>query len=341
LRVHGRPPGAGPFIFSEPFKTRQNEESSDMTYEEETYPLETLYQSMRAGRINKRELEEAVFQFIFKNLGRYRLWYRNKDDCVDFVCSTYPLISGAIDRYRNTGSSFDAYIATQLRFAQRREIDRRKGKEAFEEVYGNDSAREFEIREREDAYEAAEAAGREAESGAGAAAERKAAKKALAKRQAVLALLKSYYFAGDELIRKVAAHSGVSEEELRAQIGRLRGMRERSEGRYRKALECAQAHYYRCLVYERKMRDAGLGTPLYNELSGKLERARRAVERGRERISKMRITASNQELSRVLGISKGAVDSALFMLRRKAAALAAAAKTPKTAQSAEQTRELA
>jgi hypothetical protein len=280
---------------------------------EEENPLEAMYQKMRAGRISKRELEEGVFQFIFKNLGRYRLWYRNKDDCVDFVCSTYPLISGAIDRYRNTGSSFDAYIATQLRFAQRRQADRRKKEEAFEEAYGNDWAREDEVREREETYEAGVSDGETAKGG-------------LAKRQAVLALLKSYYRAGDDLVRDVAKHSGVSVESLYDMIRRLREARAESEGRYRQARERAHGHYYRCLMYERKMRESERGSSGYRELERKLERARKAAERGRERISRMRVTATNLEIARVLGISKGAVDSALFTIRRKAAAQSAAAK---------------
>ena len=285
-----------------------------MKYEDETYPLEALYQEMREGRMSKRELEEAIFQFIFKNLGRYGLWYRNKDDCMDFVCSTYPLISASIDRYRDTGSSFDAYIAAQLRYARRREADRKRNTEAFEEVYGNDGAREFEVREKQAAYRAeAAAAGPDKEE-----EKREAeAKKVLGKRQAIFALLKAYYFAGDDLVRKVAAHAEVSEEYLHGRIQALKEVRESKEWRHREALRHAHGHYYRCLAYERKMRDIDSSGSAYRKLAGKLERGRVLVEKARKRLARIRTGATSREIAEVLGTSKGSVDSALFVLRRK------------------------
>ena len=93
----------------------------------DAYPLNAYLEAYYQERLNKKELEGLIFEFILKHHKQFGLAKWRRDECLDYVCWLYPRLSKAIDTYQDAGASFDAYIGTIVRLSAReyrsREID--------------------------------------------------------------------------------------------------------------------------------------------------------------------------------------------------------------------------
>jgi FixJ family two-component response regulator len=73
--------------------------------------------------------------------------------------------------------------------------------------------------------------------------------------------------------------------------------------------------FYRCIFMERTLRVAVEETAAIQRMRIRLERGRERLAKMRERIAGMRIDPSNQQIAKLLGISKGTVDTTLHALK--------------------------
>lgn len=267
----------------------------------EILPLDSFLHEYREKKLRKKELEGIIFEYILKNSSRFRLHRWPKDECIDFLCWLYPRIGRAIDKYRNTGSSFDAYVAAMIRWASREYIQMEVSHRITEQTYWNIYSQEMAVCEHEPAY------------GSGAVP----FKPVNNPRQALMLLLKSYYFISDDFIDRAAPAVGMTKERLKRLIEQLRNMRVHRDEAIKDTQERIYTLYYRCISFERRMNAAPAGSARKEKLKIRLERSRKQLASMRKRFGRMRTGPTNLQVAQVLGLPKGTIDSGLFAIKAK------------------------
>jgi hypothetical protein len=76
--------------------------------------LNKNYDEYKDGKISKRSLEITIIRHVLRNTGLYHIRDTEPYSCKEFLSWLYPRIPKAIDRYKNKGSSFSAYIQAQF-----------------------------------------------------------------------------------------------------------------------------------------------------------------------------------------------------------------------------------
>jgi RNA polymerase sigma factor (sigma-70 family) len=268
---------------------------------QENLPLDSFLHEFREGKLEKKELESSIFEYILKNSRRFRLHNWLRDEYVDFLCELYPRINRAIDRYQDEGSSFDAYIVTMVRWAAREYIHTEASHRITERTYWDACIQEMAVCENEPPYDSAGPC-----------------KPVKNPRQVLLLLLKSYYFLSEDFINRVAPAIGMEEETLQCLVGRLRELRGHRDEIIKELQGRIYSQYYRCIAFEKRMYAAPAGSARYENLKIRLEKARKRLETMRKRFKRIRMEPTNQQVAQVLGIPKGTVDSNVFAIKAKA-----------------------
>ncbi|MDR0539824.1 MAG: hypothetical protein LBG74_04895 [Spirochaetaceae bacterium] len=271
-------------------------------------PLDKLYAQFYSGEISRDTFEENVFSYIFTHLGNYHSHFKNKEECMDVICALYPRLSNAIDRYRMTGHSFDAYIASTINYALQTEYNRINRHQVVEISCWE--AQKPEMEERGNILSTVEYT------------EQSPCKTVFNikndadKRQTLIILLKSYYSVKEEHIENVAKTTGIHSDYIYALIEKLSTMRAGSEKRVHRLIERIQTQYYRYISYETRLKNASEELR-YSQLWKRRERARAVLSNMRRRLREMKITATNQQIADLLGIPKGTVDSCINSMHKR------------------------
>jgi DNA-directed RNA polymerase specialized sigma24 family protein len=263
-----------------------------------TISLNRLYADYSAGLLEKKELEGEIFMVIKKNMRRLSNWDRSDND--EYLSWLYPRISHAIGAYHETGSSFETYIGSLVRMTTK-EFRSRKTR-----IYFAESAAWISVfpdmyaREEPPDY---------------ACAEETSLPPPDNPRQILILFLKCCCYVSDDLIERAAPRLNILPEELRRMVNSLKKIREKRE-RYTALLqEKVNYQFYRCIFYEKKLKGLPENCIAAQRLRERLERGRERLAVLRERIAKKVPDPSNSQIARLLGISKGTVDSVLFRLK--------------------------
>jgi hypothetical protein len=270
------------------------------------YPLTVFYQRYKATEISARELEAELFKHFLNSFDcKYGLYFASKGDRVDFLCWFYPIMRRTIDRYDNKTSSFDAYMATTLRFAYKSYRHKKKEHAAAENSYRETLDRELMLYEPEAAYED------KAELFVDYHVEEPT--------YILLMLLKSYYYVSEDVLYKAASVIGIGHEILGRMVDTLHCLQFKKIEKLERLIRYSHSLYYRCINYERQLIEKKESCPLCSLVSMRLEQGRRRLFNLRERIKSIRIEATNSDLSKVLGIPKGTIDSRWAQIKNKLA----------------------
>jgi hypothetical protein len=269
--------------------------------------LDNLFKEYSRGNLDKRYFEELIFKSVVADYQRYHPSDWNREECIDFLCWLYPRISRSIDNYRDIGASFDAYIGTLIRCSVKeyrsREADHRVTEYSAWTVHSS----ELLPRNMVDGMSVFEA---EPEYGGGTAATLVSNP-----RQILILLLKSYYFVSDDFAARVAPIIGMEKETVKNLLDRLRKQRVRRDEAIRSLQERIHCQFYRCITYESRLRATSEDLACHAKMKARLERARLRLAAMKKRLAGIRMDATNQQISELLGVSKGAVDSSLHALR--------------------------
>ncbi|MDR2344225.1 MAG: hypothetical protein LBD86_06830 [Spirochaetaceae bacterium] len=268
--------------------------------------LSLLYKQYADGNSGKGEFEASIFEHLMNSPnGHYGLFFKNMDARIDFLCWFYPDLRRIIDRYDKGVAPFGVYLASTLRYSLRY-YNRSKRKRDTVEIdcwnSGNSELFVYEPEPDNEAYEGSDAG-----------------YKVNSPKRILLVLLKSYYYASDSLVNKVAAATGMNPEVLGEMVDTLRRLQVKKIERVQKLSGAAHCLYYRCLNYERKLSEKCEDTHLNSLISLRLDRGRKRLENMRKRLKSIRIEATNSEISKILGLPKGTVDSRMSMIKTKQA----------------------
>jgi DNA-directed RNA polymerase specialized sigma24 family protein len=261
--------------------------------------------------INREELEGAIYQYLLKNqdkTGYFSLW--SSEDYEDFLSTFYPRLKKSIKHYRDIGASFESYLGA-IMHTSAKEYHLRKVVNSMTEY----SAWSIQV---PDLYVMEENPGYLHEIKESSLS--KILKKDMKVRnpkQLLSLVLKCYYFVSDDFIDRFADYSGIGREKLKEMIDRLRKLRKEKEDKLYKMKESVYSQFYRCIVYEKRLEVTQENTTAYEIIKLKAEKAREKLEKMRSRILKIKSGPNNREIAEVIGVSKGAVDSNLSVLRKR------------------------
>jgi hypothetical protein len=269
--------------------------------QDDKLPLTSLLNRHALGHFDRKELEGKIYQFILDNYQRFQPRKWSKEDFTDYLCWLYPRLRRAIDRYKNTGASFDAYVASLIRWSIReyriRELDHR----ITEDTCWKTQAREMEVHSAEPVYLEPEPVYDTAPN----------------PRQLLVLLLKSYHYVSEDFLRRAAPAVGIDAEKLGNMIEALRAMRLNREDEIRKLQERIHCQYYRCLAFEKRMLFSVEGSAKQERMKGCLDRGRNRLKAMRKRLASIKTEASNRQVANVLGVPKGTIDSSLYAIKNK------------------------
>jgi hypothetical protein len=322
------------------------------------HSLNGLLKRYREGALGKKQLESRLFQYVLRNHRCFGLARWDEGTRIDYLCWLYPRISRAIERYRDDGVSFDAYIGTVVRLnareyhitAMKHTITEyacwsNRALEANELAAGDTEApygtaygavydadvpdgTSYGAEARDDTPYGAKAAdstpyGVKAPYGAVCAeADGEVVpppfKQVQNPQQTLILLLKSYYFLSEDYINRAAPALGLERNHLMYLVDELRGLREEQEDAIRALQKRVQVQFYRSISFEYKLRALDENTACYQQMLRRLERSKGRLKSLRKRLKNTRIGASNRQIATVLGLPKGTVDSNLFAVKSAA-----------------------
>jgi DNA-directed RNA polymerase specialized sigma24 family protein len=269
--------------------------------------LSEIHSEFILGRMNRKTLEGLIFQYLLDNFERYRMFSGDRDMWIDFISWLYSRLSRAIDYYKETGSSFDAYISTIIQWSYKEYRTREAEHYTTEFACWKARAEEMAVSSTEAEYYA----------------EPESNPKMLfplvdiKHKHILILILKSYYFLTDDFLNRVAITIKINKGELRKMIDKLHQVRSRREEKIQQFRNRIHSQYYRCLAFEKRLSSAQEGTAKYEKLKCCLQRARKRYSSMKKRIQGIRMDATNQQVADILNIPRGTVDSALHSIREK------------------------
>ncbi|GMO39336.1 MAG: hypothetical protein Ta2F_15730 [Termitinemataceae bacterium] len=272
-----------------------------MELEEKLFPLSAILEIYREGLIDKREFEERILRYFIKN---YKIYcpHINKPEFMDFLSWVYPRLSKAITRYKDSGSSFDAFLGTILRYGFREfftlQKDRSKIESTFIKSVEEDRDNLF-VSEQDNFYDK----------------EIDFLNTPLRQKHTLILLLKSYYHLTDDLIEKIIPSLKIDKSTLLELINKLHYIRREKEAFVRRLLTSINCQFFRCRTYESKLLYCEENSKLYIKYNMLLNRGRLRIERMRNRLKRIRLYATNEEVALVLNVPKGTVDSSMAKIK--------------------------
>ncbi|GHV84147.1 hypothetical protein AGMMS50212_14870 [Spirochaetia bacterium] len=264
--------------------------------------LTEFFMDYSNGILKRREFEEKIFIYLTERRSYFGLTKNKNDEWLDYLSWLYPRISKSVDKYQDSGSSFEAYICSITRYAYKEFRRLQFDNYTTEDTCWNDNADEMTVCDIELPYEEEY----EAEN-----------KRIVNPRQTLILLLKSYYHVSDSLVSKIAPVLGLDERSLDELLARLRNVRHGKEEKIKKLRERIYSQYYRCLTYEKKLANADRDTQWEWQIKSDLENARIRLNKMRRHFKTLKSEATNREVAKVLGVPKGTIDSSMSVMRKK------------------------
>jgi len=263
-----------------------------------TIPLNRLFADYSAGLLEKKELEGEIFRAIKEDMRCLANW--NREDNDEYLSWLYPRISQAISAYRETGSSFETYIGALVRMTAK-EFRSKKARiylaesaawmSVFPDMYTSEEPPEYAIAEEE------------------------IRPKSVNPRQLLILILKCCCYVSDDFLERAAPRLRISGAELDRMVSILRKLREKREQYTVLLQEKINYQFYRCMFYEQRLKTLPENSIAAQRIRDKLERGRERLANMRERLAKRLPDPSNHQIAKLLGVSKGTIDSVLYRLR--------------------------
>jgi hypothetical protein len=263
--------------------------------------LNDLFKEYSRGTLERKQFEGLLFQYILENNQRFHLGNWQRDEYGDYLGWLYPRIKRSIDSYRETGASFETYIGTMMRWSAREYRSRLYEHYVTEHTTWAFKTTDRMLHENEPEYLNSETTPRFP----------------FNPRQTLFLILKSYYFVSDDFLDRIAPVLKIKKENLLELVTKVRELRTKRDAVIHSLKERCHGQFYRCMAYERRLQTVPEHTALHGLMKSRLERARQRLAAIRQRLARTRLEATNAEVAQILGIPKGTVDSAMFLLKNR------------------------
>jgi DNA-directed RNA polymerase specialized sigma24 family protein len=267
------------------------------------------YQRTRQGlRDIVSEIAPRVYQFPRRTMG----W--DEDACGEFYVFIHPRIIRLLDRFRDQGKPFESYLWAvlnwQLRnFARDRNRDERRWKVSLRMEPGAPVSLDDEEGPRDES-------GRDALVASAVLA--RYVRSEADRRNFLFLALKCSRLIDTQNAPALARVAGVTTETLLELVTTLREMRAARENRYEMFCGRRNKAFAAIRLLETELHDE-VDPAKRASTEQSLARMRRRMSSSMQRMSRVGLAPTNLEISRVLGVPKGTVDSGLYWLKRKLA----------------------
>jgi len=271
--------------------------------------LNELYTQYTDGLLSKEVFEGAIFRIIKENMCQLGLAGWNREERDDFISSLYPRISRAIDKYQETGSSFEIYINTLVRLTAKEYCANAARNYVKETAAWITQIPDMYVSENETEYD--DRFGTKTED-----AEKPV--KLKNPRQLLILILKCCNYVTDDFLERVSPQLGIRPETLNAMIDRLKKQREKRIEEFSLMRERVSRQLYRCIFYQKELEALTENNIIAQRFRKRLEHGRIKLKKMRKRLKRARLDPSNLQIAELLGLSKSTIDSVLFNLRARA-----------------------
>ena len=278
--------------------------------------LTILFSRYAKGLYSRSKFEGLAYQYLMKNQDKTYLNQWKFNEYEDFLSWFYQRLHKAIDSYSEAAGSFDGYIYSVMRKAAKEYHVKTTTKSVIEYSAWSAHVPDLYVQDEGCVYQTEKLLPAEA------------SKKILSSffneqkslnnpRQLLALILKCYYYVSDDLIEKIAHCIGINKEILTAMLKNIRVLRQKKDDQIYRMKERIHCQYYRCIVYEKRLSYITENTTTHTRLKQQLEKARVRLEKMRQRMASIRTDASNGQIAKIIGVSKGTVDSSLYRLKNK------------------------
>ena len=251
------------------------------------------------------ELAPRVYHFPRRTMG----W--DEDACGDFYVFVHPRILRLVERFRNQGKPFESYLWAVLNWQVRNFARERCQRErAWRVSLRMDAAGDVPTPVAPDADPSALPCTDMA----------RAIRTPADRRNFLFLVLKCARQLDPSRASQLAALAGTAPGRLLDLVGTLRDMRTGRERRLQKFASRRNRAYAKILLMETELRGE-VEPAKIAALRGTLQRARLRMRSSAERMARVGMSPTNREIAAVLGIPKGTVDSGLYWLKKKLAAV--------------------
>ena len=269
------------------------------------------YQRTRQGlRDIVSEIAPRVYQFPRRTMG----W--DEDACGEFYVFIHPRIIRLLDRFRDQGKPFESYLWAvlnwQLRnFARDRNRDERRWKVSLRIEPGEAVSLD---------HHQGSGEGPEAQAMHASAAFARYVRSDADRRNFLFLALKCSRLIDTENAPALARVAGVAAETLMALVTALLEMRGTRESRHEMFRGRRNKAYAAIRLLETELQEE-VDPAKRASTEEALARTRRRMSSAMQRMSRVGLEPTNLEISKVLGVPKGTVDSGLYWLKRKLASV--------------------
>ena len=276
--------------------------------------LNELYSLYEKKQISRNLFEGLIYKYFVKNRVKTICKNWKVQEYEDFLPWFYPRLSKSIDSYREKGSSFETFMGSVLRITAKEYRARLIRNSIIEysawsvhvpEMYAHEDTPSYNCENNDyiDFNDLPEKIGRNNP------------------KQLLALILKCYYYVSDDFLEKIAKRTGIEKTVIKKMVEDMKRIKSEREDLMYNVRERVYCQYYRCMVYEKRLTLLSENTISYNKLKRKLDIARKRLNKMRARASKICADATNREIAKVIGVSKGSVDSSLYSLKTKWKAL--------------------
>jgi len=268
--------------------------------------LDEAYQKYISGNLGKRSLEELIYEYVIENYHKVHLFDRNKDKCVDILSDWYPRIHRVIDTYQNLSFGFENYIINKInqftKECKSKELYHRITEHNYWETNLYD---DIAVSDNSSDY-------------LGDYLDHKEADISLfSPRQIHILLLKSYLYADEDLVSRVALFINIDKEKLMGMIERLKEIRHLHDEKIKTLKQRLVKQYNRKMMWSKRLHTCPNDVGRYEILKNRLNASQKRYEKTRSRFSSMKRSASNKQVAEVMGIPKGTVDTHVATIKHK------------------------
>ncbi len=256
----------------------------------------------------RREVEQWVYYYPVTRPGF------SQEDCAEFLLYFRGKVPALVYKYTHCGRSFEHYLARTLRWQLRSFARVRRRRSRMHELTRAPDIWDGLI----GVAESSAGASRVAETATArlAGARRPGAPQGSASRRMVILALKAAVLVSDAQLSELARITGYSEEWLRECRDELEQLVARREGRRTELRERRNNAFFQV----RLAQDELAMTPEEHRRAAirrELERQNRRLLNARRELARVPAVPTNGEISAVLGIPKGTIDSALHYMKRR------------------------
>ena len=245
-----------------------------------------------------------------------RAYRWDEDDSSDFFCGFFPKIPAMIRRFSYRGRPFEAYLTTTLRWQLKTHAAKKIAANRQEQLAARYNISWNGLQPSSDPWVLAEESARYSPEVAkilkvqadGRTRDASAAKRVL------FLLMKEVNSVDDWTVNRVSSLTGFDNTWLTGCIAELRGrMAVRVGHYYRLTGRRNQLHLQVGCLHERMATELDL--PARLKLAAEIRRMHSRLARTRAELARIHMSPSHKDISEVIGVPKGSVDSGLFYLK--------------------------